>query len=570
MKKKIIGILALIVLILLAILTIQLFTNLKKDKSPNNSTTEEIDTKVNLDNGDEKIDWESLEEKTLNLDNKSVLIDKDGIYTLSGKINNGNIIVNTSGDVKLILDNLEIKNDNGPAIVIEQANNTVIELKEDTINTLEDGNSYDNTEYEGCIFSKDDLIFQGAGTLKVKSNYLDGIVSKDDLKIVEGTYIIDSNDDGIRGKDSVYIKNGTFTITSKNDGIKTTNDTDQEKGYINIENGTFNIQSGTDGLQAETKLIIYNGNFNIKTSDGSSSSSSAIKHDFFNSNTYDSTSSKGMKSVDNLVIKKAIITIDSKDDAIHSNNYVGIENATITITSGDDGIHADNELIIDAGTIKINQSYEGLEANDITINGGDISIFSNDDGINISGGNDNSSMGGRPGQNNMSSSNGTLTITDGKIYVNATGDGLDANGNVIISGGTIKIDGPTSGGNGVIDYDISFEVNKGTFIAVGSRDMAQNISSSSKQNSLMFYLSKTYDNKKIIIEDSKGNEIINYTPAKKYQLIVVSSSKIKKDETYILKIDDQEIEKLKASSTNTSNSTSQDGRHNQPPGGGRR
>ena len=571
MKKKNTITFALIFVLILSIGTAYYIKQNKTEKLKENNNiknTNQLDKNINLDNGDEKIDWSLLDSSILNLNNKSVTITKEGTYTLSGKINNGNITVNTTGDVKLILDSVSIKSNNSPAIIIEQANNTVIELKENTINTLKDSTTYDNTEYDGCLFSRDDLIIQGTGTLNITSNYLDAIVSNDDLKIVDGTYIINSNDDGIRGKDSVNIQNGNFTINSQSDAIKSTNDAESGKGYINIDNGTFTIESGQDALQAETKLIINNGTFDIKTGGGSSSKTSAIYKDFYNGTSYDTTSTKALKSNDNLIINNGTITIDSQDDAIHSNNYVGIKNGTINITSGDNGIHADTEIIIDGGNINIKKSYEGIESNDITINGGEISITSNDDGINISSGNDSSSMGGRPGENpRHSSSFGILTINNGKIYVNADGDGLDANGSIIINNGKLYVDGPTNGGNGTLDYDRSFNINGGTVIAVGSSDMAQSPSTSSTQNSLMFYLSTSYNNKEIILEDENGNEIISYTPKKIYSSIIISSKKICEGKTYTLKIDNKKITSLTSSSIITTAGQSNGPGGNHHPGG---
>lgn len=531
-----------------------------------------IDSSVDLDNGEEKVDWDSLDSSMIKLDNKSLSITKSGVYTISGSITNGSIIVDTDGDVKLILDNVNITNTDGPAIIVENANNVIIEIGDGSTNTIEDGDSYSNTEYDGCLFSRDDLILQGNGTLKVISNYADGIVSNDDLKIVSGTYIINSQDDGIRGKDSVYIVDGEFTINSGADGIKSTNDMDDTKGYVNIDNGIFNIESGEDGIQAETKLIINNGVFNIKTSDGSGSSASAIDKYFYGGTSYDDTSSKGFKSVDNLVIKNGTIEINSKDDAIHSNNYVGISNVVIKISSGDDGIHADEDIIIDGGNIDISKSYEGIEGSNITINNGEINIIASDDGINISGGNDSSSVNGRPGQNYMSSSSGTLTINNGTIYVDATGDGLDANGNIVMNGGNVYVDGPTNGGNGALDYDTSFDINGGEFIAVGSSGMALNASDSSRQYSVMFNLSDIYFGK-VSLVDETGNIVFEYIPKKKFQSIVLSNNKLEKGKNYTLIIDNEEIDTISVNSiTNMSGYSSgmgMPGSNGEKPGGGR-
>ena len=64
-----------------------------------------------------------------------------------------------------------------------------------------------------------------------------------------------------------------------------------------------------------------------------------------------------------------------------SRNHVPINN-NITVTAGDDGIHASGDLVIDSGTYTVKNSTEGLEGKSITINGGDISIYSTDDGVN--------------------------------------------------------------------------------------------------------------------------------------------------------------------------------------------
>lgn len=235
-------------------------------------TTDDIDVSINTDDSDSDINWSVFEEELISRD--SIIITEGGIYRLTGNISN--VSVNTISDVKLILDNVTIKSSNGPAILIEEANNTVIVLEDNSVNILEDSENYEtlDTDINGVIYSKDDLILEGNGSLEIKANYGDGITSLDDLKIIGGTYTITSVDDGIRGKDSVYIKDGEFLITSGGDGIKSTNDANLEKGYILIENGIFNIESELDGMQAETKLVIKEGDFSIKTGGGSENASS--------------------------------------------------------------------------------------------------------------------------------------------------------------------------------------------------------------------------------------------------------------------------------------------------------
>lgn len=543
-----------IILFGLLSITILHFFRDHREVSNYKDNTSSISTDINTDDDDEKIDWSLYETMEYEL-SKSLNITKEGIYHLTGIIEDGLVTVNTNGNVKLILDGVSIKNSSGPAIYVEEAENVVITTIDGTTNSLEDASNYQgyDSDVVGTIFSHDDLILDGEGILKVTSNCEDAIVSKDDLKIIQGTYQITSSDDGIRGKDSVYIKDGNFVIQSKGDGIKATNDTDSEKGFILIENGTFSINASLDGIQAETKLLIQNGTFDITTGSGSSITSSHEEWGRFgSSNSSDGSSAKGIKAGDNLVIENGSFTIDSSDDAIHCNNYLGIKNGVYQISSGDDGIHADTQLIIDGGQIDITQSYEGLESASITINSGNISIVSSDDGINVAGGNDASAMN-RPGQNSFSeSSNYVLMIRGGTIYVNASGDGLDSNGSIYMYDGSVTVDGPTNSGNGALDYDREFVIYGGTLIAGGASGMAQGVSSASSIYSVLINFTSNYGNSDTItITDSNNQEIISYHSAKSYSSLVVASPELKNENTYTIKVNGDEYQTFTISSITT-------------------
>lgn len=235
-------------------------------------------------------------------------------------------------------------------------------------------------------------------------------------------------------------------------------------------------------------------------------------------------------------IESGNINITSTDDSIHSNGIIVIDGGTLNLSSGDDGIHADTNIVINGGNIDVSKSYEGIESAYIEINGGTISVIASDDGINISGGNDSSSMGERPGQNsfsNIGTTNQKLVINNGNISVNATGDGLDANGSIYINGGTVLVKGPTNSGNGALDYDTSCEFNGGDIIIYGSTGMWQDATSGSTQYTLTFKTSgNSGDN--LVLKDGSGNEISSISTEKYYGAITISNSKIEKGETYTL------------------------------------
>ena len=349
---------------------------------------QQIESGISIDNGDTKINWSRYNKYDVELAD-TYTISGSGIYHLTGELNDGAVIINTNneGVVKLILDNVIIKNSSGPAIICSAADDLVIELVGE--NVLIDGTSYAkeyDEDVKGAIYSKADLTFEGEGTLNLTANFQDGIVSKDDLKFNSGNYYIFAADDAIRGKDSVYIENGSFYLDSQGDGIKSTNDTTIGKGFVLIRNGSF------------------------------------------------------------------------------------------AIAVGDDAIHAERSLIVEGGRIDITKSYEGLEAQNILIKDGDISIVSSDDGINAGGGS-NDAANQNPALS--TDANCLIEIEGGRVYVNASGDGLDSNGYILFGGGTVIVDGPANNGNGALDAGISISQTGGAVIAVGSSGMAETLGSTS-------------------------------------------------------------------------------------------
>ena len=404
---------------------------------------------VSVIDEDSDIDFSKYSEEEIKLDNKSVTISKGGIYKISGSISNGNIIVNTEENVKLILNGVSITNSSGPAILIENAKNTVIELVDGTVNTLTDGENYTNNEYDGCLYSADDLIISGSGKLVVNGKYMDGIVSKDDLKIVSGIYEINVSDDGIRGKDSVYIVDGEFSIKAGGDGIKATNDAETDKGNIRIDGGTFKIEVDGDGIQAEQKIIIENGTYDIKTGNGATVSNGKM-FGTTNANS-NSESAKGIKAGNNLVIYNGEFVVNTSDDGIHTDGDMVITNGNMVIKSSDDGIHADGMITIDGGTFEITAA-EGIEATYVKINNGEIKISASDDGINAG--------------NKSKNYDVTIEINGGNITINmgqGDTDAIDANGNIYINGGTVNITA-----NSPFDYDGEAKLTGGKLIVNGT------------------------------------------------------------------------------------------------------
>ncbi len=394
------------------------------------------------------------------IDGSTATITQPGSYTLQGTLSDGRIIVDSQGDVELVLADVEISNSTTAPIFIANAETVTVQLVDGSNNILTDATTYiypdaETNEPNAALFSNDDLFITGNGSLTVNGNYNDAITSEDGLVIVSGNITANAADDGIRGKDYLVVQSGNITVNAGGDGLKADNEEDAERGYILIEDGTLIINAGGDAITAETTAQVVAGALNLTTGGGSGSFVS------------DTTSMKGIKAGQLVMIDGGVIGVNSADDSLHSNANITINAGTLTLASGDDGIHADTTLEINDGTIAIQQSYEGLEAAAVIVNGGTIDIVSSDDGINGAGGNADTTAttGGR--QDRFSSSSGTITINGGTITISAAtsgnGDGLDANGELKITGGDLVIKVPTTYRDySNIDYDTTFSWTGGT------------------------------------------------------------------------------------------------------------
>ncbi len=508
------------------------------------------------------------------VDGSKATITTAGTYKISGTLSDGQIIVDTQDEavVRLILSGVDLRSSISAPVYIRNAEKTVIVLADNTHNLVTDGSSYmlenvDEDEPNAAIFSKSGLTLYGAGALTVNGNYNDGIASKDGLIIAGGTIEVTVVDDGIRGKDYVVVKNGNITINSQGDGIKSDNEEDASQGFIAIEDGVFNITTTGDALTAQSDVSITDGDFTLVTSGGNDPAGETI-------------SAKGIKSVANVTIAGGAFTINAVDDALHTNGNLTLHNGVFNITSGDDGIHADAALTINNGEINITESYEGLESAVITINSGNIHVSASDDGINVAGGNDGSGMmqgmrpgpsGGRPaggpgggpgtgiapdaagavappdgsqqpggfsGQDAFSASGSYyLYINGGYIVVDANGDGIDVNGAIEMTGGTVIVNGPTQQMNGALDYDAGFNMTGGFLVAAGSTGMAQAPGDTSSQYSVLINFDSSLQAGDLVhIQDSTGKNILTFAPTKLYQSIAFTAPELTNGETYTVSI----------------------------------
>lgn len=524
---------------------------------------------VKYDTEDYYFDWSSESHSTVNLNSGSQLITKSGIYEITGTLNDDSLIVNVDksqdkGIVYLVLNNANISSSDSAPIYIKDAKKVVLILENETQNTIYQGSSVITNEDEepsAAIFSKADLTITGGGSLNVTSDYNDGITSKDDLKITDGTIAINAKQDGIVGKDLLAVENGYITITAGKDGMRSTNDTDEYTGNIAIKNGNFNITANNDGLDAYSLLQVDGGTFNINTGGGYTGITKTQapgggmggprqQNTNTTTSSTDTQSNKALKSSNGIIINSGTFNISSPDDAIHSNADIAIAGGAFTIKTEDDGIHSDTNLEISGGEINIENCYEGLEAKNLTINGGKININSSDDAFNVN------------------DSSGVLTINGGETYMNVGGDGVDSNGSINMTGGTVYVDGPTNSGNGSIDYEGTFTITGGSIVAAGSSGMAMMPNSGTQPSILMNYSSTQPEGTQIVLKDNSGNTLASFTPTKQYSSVAISSPSLKTGTSYTLYKNSEAVVTFTPNSTFTYlNESGITERQNDMPGG---
>ena len=372
-------------------------------------------------------------------------ITEAGVYLLSGSYEEQMIVIEAGEEdkVQLVLDNASISNAEGPAIYVRSADKVFLTAAAGTENTISDGSSYSLSDGEStldaAVFSKADLTINGAGKLTINGNYKHAVVSKDDLVVTAKDLSICAENVGLNGKDSVTLSEATVSITAGSDGVRSDNGEDAERGYVYVLDSALTITAGKDGIQAETDFASENAEISI-TAGGSASGA------------YSTESGKGIKAGVSLIMNGGVCSIDSLDDAIHTNGSLMIGAGSYSLRSGDDGIHADEKAEISGGTLEISAA-EGIEGSYVLVSGGEITIQASDDGINAA--------------RKSSTYAPSVEITGGSISITMGAgdtDGIDSNGSLIISGGTISINAHSP-----FDYDGSASFTGGTVYVNGQQ-----------------------------------------------------------------------------------------------------
>lgn len=392
------------------------------------------------------------------------------------------------------------------------------------------------------------LTFSNDGITAEKGSYSGYKIEGTALSIKDsGTYILS----GKCADGSVTVKKGVKGVTLVLNGLTlTSSDTapltcnKSSEATIIAENGTVNTL--TDAAYNNDDTYPENENAEnavIKCKDGSkvtlcgtgtlnivSNGKNGIKSGA-------TTEEEGEAS---LTIKEITLNITTTiNDGINAEQLLNIESGNITVSAADDGLHCDRVFNIGKeGTagpvIRITKSYEGLEAANFTVYSGDVEVHSSDDGINAA----NSDL-----DKNYAFS---MDFVGGKTVVYAdNGDGLDSNGTINISGGTVIVWTQNKADNSALDSDSGISITGGTvFAAGGSGGMGMKLSTTqpcvvygSTRMGFGSFLGKGLGisaGDTMTVKDSAGNVVYEATAAYDINSVVFSSADLTADSSYTL------------------------------------
>ena len=340
------------------------------------------------------------------------------------------------------------------------------------------------------------------------------------IKVTGGTYIIDSQDDAVHTNGNMYIDNGKYTINTGNDAFHA--DT-----QLVINGGTIDIQNSYEGIES-LEIIINGGDINVTASDDgiNASGGSSDSTDTQQQGMSDNNRPGNMDNNDsNMNLGQPGVMMDGNQS---DNGTMGGNGNNMGQLQGAPDEKQSGNGMMGGNSDSMGQSQDSPDGSQ---SGNGMMGGNSDNMRQLQGMPDNNKSGNMGGFGN-SDSNATMTINGGNLFVNASGDGLDANGSIYINGGTVIICGPTSDGDAAIDFDSACEIKGGTVMAFGSSGMLETPTSAENGACIVTSFSSVSAGTQYTLTDSTGKTILSYTPSKAYASAIVYSTDISTGNTY--------------------------------------
>ncbi len=461
---------------------------------------------------------------------------------LKGSSDNGGIKIYGSKKLKLTLNGLSLTSAKGPAINNQCKKRMFLHIADGTENSLTDAVTYTDDPYyldatqdedrKGCLFSEGSIIMSGTGVLTVKGQNKHAVVTDNMFTMRPGSNLIING----AAKNGLHVKGDSDTGTA-----------------ITILGGYIyaNIASEAGkGIKADLNVDIQGGVLELNTSGNA----------VYDTDEKDSSSAAGIKTDGNIIISGGKITAKSTGSGgkgLNSDGEIIISGGETnvatngskfvysnSIDSSPKGVKADGNITISGGVLNIaatgkNDGSEGLESKaTLSITGGEVNSYAYDDAINASK---------------------AIEISGGKVTAYAiNNDGIDSNGTLTISGGTVVASG-TSAPEGGFDCDNSnyFKINGGNVFAVGGT--MQSLPSSSSAQYCVSYSGFTGSKGSIVkVLDSSSNVLAQFEVPRSVSggNLFISIPGFTANSSYTVTLSDQTLFTFTASSKIMSGGTS--------------
>lgn len=508
----------------------------------------------------------SFDTDGIGIEETRILITRGGDYTVTGTLRDGGITVATDEKVKLRLAGASITSENEPAIYFEKANKAYITLTEGTENTLISGSD------KGVIYSKENLEIKGGGALTVEAVTAHGIKASDNLTIENGSVTVNAAEDGIHVNDTFRMTGGELAITSVGDGIESESIVAISDGTVRIntvgtpvaqtemasegrrgmfggrnEKSAVEFASSTKGICAEWMLCISGGDITVDAADHAIHCADEID---ITGGTFRISSAygKGISGHGNVRIdgEHTAIDITGSTEGIESKNVLTVNDGTIHITASDDGINATGGS---SGEM-MGFPAQNRDKMQMPQEFGDLQRMSAPEREGMPPEEENAprqprQKGGtlgempdmpRKGMNGGANRKSCLIINGGDLTVNAGDDCFDSNGSMTVTGGRIravKTNGTLTGNNSIFDAEGQITVGSGvTVIAAGSGGTLD-----VPQNSITVYGETGYKSgDEIRLSDKSGKVIAEYRPDGDFRAVFVTSPELVAGESYTVTV----------------------------------
>ena len=446
---------------------------------------------------------------------QTLTITQGGTYVLTGSGKNIKLVVEAADtdQVHLVFQNLTLEGE-GTLLQVNKAQEVVISLTEGSQNALTESQTSDDEEVKATIHSQVPLTLNGTGNLTLTALTKNALEVEDDLKVLGGTYTVKAANHGFKAEGALAIEAATLSIEAGKDGLHAEQDETTERANISLNPTQLSIAATEDGVDAGNELTIKGGTITV------------------------SQSEEGLEA---RVIRQlgGDVTIKSSDDGVNASAGSSgkttdtsatskTTDASATSNSADTSSSASQSTADPAATSQTDQANQDKNQTPPAPTAGQAPP-----------------QGGQPPQNGQgpgsmppggqeeSDPSLQIILEGGTLTIDAEGDGIDSNGTVTISGGSLVVNGSVQGGNGPLDAAGDITITGGRVWALGTSDMLQGFAQGSTQASITANIAGTAG-QTLIILDANGKEVARQTASKDFQAVIMSSADLVDGQTYTI------------------------------------